>query len=69
MKFECSAEQGAFLFMNVAAEKTMMHASVKLAPFIRNSIDKWHEYVATEHDLEIAKDQIIFVSGVIKTED
>ncbi|TBU22672.1 WD40 repeat-like protein [Dichomitus squalens] len=69
MKFHCSQEQGAFVFMNVAAEKTMMHATTKLAPFMRNNIDKWHDFVTGTHSLDISKEEIVFVSGVVKTED
>ena len=69
MEFQCSSEQGAFVFMNVAAEKTIMRTSLKLAHFIRNNIGEWRKYVRDSHHLEIAEDQIIFVSGTIKTQD
>ncbi len=69
MKFQCSDEQGAFVFMNVPADKSQMLASNSLIPFIRHNIDRWHEYVQSKHDLQIAREQIIFVSGVTKTED
>ncbi|PIL36332.1 transporter [Ganoderma sinense ZZ0214-1] len=69
MKFQCSDEQGAFVFMNVPAEKKQMLPSLKLIPFIRTNVDRWHEHVQSQLDLEIARDQIIFVSGVTKTED
>ncbi|KAI1790665.1 WD40 repeat-like protein [Ganoderma leucocontextum] len=69
MKFQCSDEQGAFVFMNVPAEKSEMLASHTLVPFIRNKIDGWHEHVQIQHDLDIAREQLVFVSGVTKTED
>ena len=69
MKFHCSDEQGAFVFMNVPAEKNQLLASQSLIPFIRHNIDRWHEYAQTKFDLLIAREQIIFISGVTKTED
>ena len=69
MKFQCSDEQGAFVFMNVPAEKSHILASHSLAPFIRHNIDLWADFAQSEHDLQIARDQLIFVSGVVKTED
>ena len=69
MKFQCSDEQGAFVFMSAPAAKTQMLPSHNLAPFIRHRIDSWHEHVQRQLDLQIARDQLIFVSGVVKTED
>ena len=69
MKFQCSDEQGAFVFMSAPAAKTQMLPSHNLAPFIRHRIDGWHEHVQRQLDLQIARDQLIFVSGVVKTED
>ena len=69
MKFQCSDEQGAFVFTNVPADTGQMLPSLSLAQFIRNNIDRWHEYAQNTHDLLFTRDQIIFVSGVTKTED
>ena len=56
MKFQCSDEQGAFVFMNVPAEKSHILASHSLAPFIRHNIDLWADFAQSEHDLQIARD-------------
>ena len=69
MAFKCSAQQGAFVFMNAFAEETMMHSSTRLVPFIKNNIDRWHEHAIANDELRCAKKEIIFVCGMIKTDD
>lgn len=46
-----------------------MHPSKSLASYIRSNIEKWHEWNTTHNDLDIPMEELIFVSGTVKTND
>ncbi len=69
LKFKCSDEQGAFLFMNVPAESSQMQAPRSIIPLMRTNIEHWRQYVGSKHDCKVTEAQIMLVSGVTKTED
>ncbi|KAH9853261.1 WD40 repeat-like protein [Lenzites betulinus] len=69
LKFTCEREHGAFVFVKPAADRWQMHRSKSLALYIRTNIDSWYHFATDVCDLEIARDEIIFVSGVVKTAD
>ncbi|KAI0820693.1 WD40-repeat-containing domain protein [Trametes gibbosa] len=69
LKFTCEREHGAFVFVKPAADRWQMHPSKGLVQYIRTNFDSWYHFATDVCDLEIDRDEIIFVSGVVKTAD
>ncbi|KAI0751888.1 WD40-repeat-containing domain protein [Daedaleopsis nitida] len=68
MRFSCKAEQGAFVVVREPAQSSSLHPSKSLVHYIRMNIEKWHA-LATARDLDIPKESLYFISGVVKTND
>ncbi|KAI0637495.1 WD40-repeat-containing domain protein [Trametes polyzona] len=69
LKFSCKQEQGAFVFVQPAADRRQMHPSKSLIRYIRSHIDDWYHFATDVKDVDISREDISFVSGVIKTAD
>ena len=70
LKFKCSQEQGAFVFADQPADRTVLHKSKTFGRYMLNNIESWHEFASQpENDLDLRRDQILFVSGCVKTND
>lgn len=69
MRFHCLEEQGAFVFMNTPMVRKQIIESYSLIRYIRHNIDHWYEWARNKYDLEIAIDDIVFISGVTKAGD
>lgn len=46
----------------------MLHPSKSLIPYIKNNIENWHR-LANTLDLELKKEDLIFIAGTVKTND
>lgn len=68
MKFQCSKEHGAFLIIDQPADREVLHPSKSLIPYIKNNIENWHR-LANTLDLELKKEDLIFIAGTVKTND
>lgn len=66
MRFSCKSDQGAFLVIGKPARSFSLHPSRSLASYIRTHIDKWHAF-ALLCDFDIPKENLYFISGMIKT--
>ena len=68
MKFECNQEQGAFVFVDLPADRVQMHPSKNLIPYMKANIDYWYDLMG-HHDLRLDRESLLFVSGTVKTND
>ncbi|KAI0333363.1 WD40 repeat-like protein [Cubamyces sp. BRFM 1775] len=69
LKFTCQRERGAFLFVRPAADSYQMHQSRSFSRYMMTQIDEWYHFATDRLDLDLAREDIIFVSGTVKTED
>ena len=69
LKFTCQRERGAFLFVRPAADSYQMHQSKSFSHYMMTQIDEWYHFATDRLDLDLAREDIIFVSGTVKTED
>ncbi|KAI0922265.1 hypothetical protein AcW2_007006 [Taiwanofungus camphoratus] len=69
IQFECSDEQGALLVMKEGGNREALHPSRRMANYMRSNYHSWWVF-ATEHlDLDLQKEDIIFVRGWVKTSE
>ncbi|KAI0638712.1 hypothetical protein C8Q77DRAFT_1077109 [Trametes polyzona] len=75
LKFSCSSQQGAFVFVKPPADRKQLHPSKhSLANYIRTHFEEWYNFSTGSGDsggldLDISREDIIFISGTVKTED
>ncbi|KAI8984808.1 WD40 repeat-like protein [Trametes punicea] len=69
VKFACTRERGAFLFVKPGADSSVMHKSKGISSYIRTNIESWYHFATDALDLDISRHEICFVIGTVKTED
>ncbi|KAH9943034.1 WD40 repeat-like protein [Epithele typhae] len=70
LKFRCSNEQGAFIFVDAPPVRTQLHPSKRFARYLLTNIDKWYQFATSEHvDIDLKPQDLTFISGFIKTND
>ncbi|KAI0365467.1 WD40 repeat-like protein [Pilatotrama ljubarskyi] len=69
LKVSCERENGAFVIVQPEADQLEMHPSKKLTQYIRTSLDSWYHFATDVLDLDIAREDILFISGAVKTDN
>ncbi len=68
LKFECTQEQGAFVFVDQPADRSQIQSSRSIIPYLKANIEHWNA-LALRLDLDVAREPLLFVSGTVKTND
>ncbi|KAH9933270.1 hypothetical protein B0H21DRAFT_699524, partial [Amylocystis lapponica] len=65
--FRCTDEQGALLIMKEPATREELAPTRKMANYMRQNFQNWHTFATEACDLDIQREDIIFVRGWVKT--
>ncbi|KAI0352433.1 WD40 repeat-like protein [Trametes cingulata] len=69
LNISCMREHGAFVIVQPEADQLEMHPSKKLIRHIRTNMDSWYHFATDVCDLDIAREDILFISGAVKTDN
>ncbi|KAH9949139.1 WD40 repeat-like protein [Amylocystis lapponica] len=67
LQFQCTDEQGALLVMKEPATREELHPSRRMANYMRQNHQSWYTFATEVCDLDIEREDIIFVRGWVKT--
>ncbi|KAH9889000.1 hypothetical protein C8Q73DRAFT_175835 [Cubamyces lactineus] len=67
VRFKCSDEQAAILVLKRPGNREVLHPCRDLTQYILSNHQSWYTFARDVFRLDIAEDDIIFVSGSIKT--
>ncbi|KAI0666077.1 WD40 repeat-like protein [Trametes maxima] len=69
IKYTCQREHGAFVFVQPSADRTQMHPARSFVQYMRATHESWYRFAVDDLDLDIQRERLLFVSGVVKTDD
>ncbi|KZT00235.1 uncharacterized protein LAESUDRAFT_666522 [Laetiporus sulphureus 93-53] len=65
--FECTEDNGAILVLGAPAIRHRLRHGRRIKTYIRTHLRNWHTFAVKRLDLDLSEDDIIFVSGWVKT--
>ncbi|KZT67825.1 hypothetical protein DAEQUDRAFT_766790 [Daedalea quercina L-15889] len=61
LKFQCTNEQGAVLVLQHSADRQEILPSRKMALYMSENLESWHNFITAELGVDIQKGSILFV--------
>ncbi|KAI0640643.1 WD40-repeat-containing domain protein [Trametes meyenii] len=69
IKYTCQREHGAFVFVQPSADRAQMHPARSFVQYMRTTHESWYRFAVDNLDLDIQREELLFVAGVVKTDD
>ncbi|OBZ65404.1 Vegetative incompatibility protein HET-E-1 [Grifola frondosa] len=65
--YTCTDEQGALLLLKRPGDRSLVHKSRSFMSYMRRNHASWHRFATDTCDVDLQKDEIIFVNGCVKS--